>query len=173
MPLSVLDQCCLSFLLSVTSATTTPNEVPTSPHLNSIISSLLFSFVFLPSMPFLFPFASSSVVIVLVPLCSVCASAILLCFIPCHHCWLSPICLLTTHGPACTLPCCASFSSLVFCLLMPHQMMTCNYCLSKLSRVPLLRGYLQSLALAWMFFSTAFFVVRDICGQSHHKYSSL
>lgn len=39
--------------------------------------------------------------------------------------------------------------------------------------VPLLCGYLQSLALAWMFFSTAFSLVRDVYGQSHQKYSSL
>jgi len=129
-PLSVLDQCCLSFLLSVTSATTTPNKVPTSPHVTSVISSLLFSIVLLPSMPFLSLSASSSVAIVLVPLCSVWASAILLCFVLCHHCWLSPICLLTAHGPACTQACCASLSSLVFCFLMPHQMRICDYCLS-------------------------------------------
>lgn len=60
---------------------------------------------------------------------------------------------------------CASHSSLVFCLLMPHQMVIFHHCQADKNHLivsfPHLHGYLPSLALACTFFSTAFSVLRE------------
>lgn len=67
---------------------------------------------------------------------------------------------------------CASQSSLMFCLLLPHQMVTLPIKLTKINLFFFPVSWLFAI-LACMYFSVTSSVVEDGCGQPSQKHSSL